>query len=141
MAHAVDQVKMSKSTYCIIGAGLAGVNAARHALHAGGDVTVFEQTSKVGGTWVYTDETGKDKYGLDVHTSMYQGLKTNIPKEIMGFPDFPIGQQEESYVTSQEVLKFIEDFTEKFELYKHVKFEHHVIRVTRKLDCEKWEVS
>ncbi|KXJ76795.1 hypothetical protein RP20_CCG008901 [Aedes albopictus] len=131
---------MAKSTYCIIGAGLAGINAARHAREAGGEVTVFEQTSKVGGTWVYTDEIGKDRHGLDIHTSMYQGLKTNIPKEIMGFPDFPIGEQEESYVTSQDVLKFIENFTEQFELHKHVKFEHHVIRVTRKLDCEKWEV-
>lgn len=120
---------------------MAGINAARHALEAGGDVTVFEQTSKVGGTWVYTDEIGKDKHGLDIHTSMYQGLKTNIPKEIMGFPDFPIGQQEESYVTSQDVLKFIENYVEKFELCKYIKFEHHVIRVTRKLDCEKWEVS
>ncbi|XP_062558931.1 uncharacterized protein LOC134223755 [Armigeres subalbatus] len=131
---------MTKSTYGIIGAGLAGVNAARHALDAGGEVTVFEQTSKVGGTWVYTDETGKDKYGLDIHTSMYQGLRTNIPKEIMGFPDFPIGQQEESYVTSQDVLKFIENYTEEFDLNKYIKFEHHVIRVTRKMDCEKWEV-
>lgn len=67
---------------------MTGVNAATHALQSGGDVTVFEQTSEVGGTWVYNDATGKDKYGLDVHTSMYQGLR------------------------------FIQDFTEKFELHK-----------------------
>uniref|UniRef100_A0A8D9C0F0 Uncharacterized protein n=1 Tax=Cacopsylla melanoneura TaxID=428564 RepID=A0A8D9C0F0_9HEMI len=36
----------------------------------------------VGGTWVYTEQTGRDQYGLPVHSSMYKRLKTNLPKEI-----------------------------------------------------------
>lgn len=59
----------------VIGAGTAGLCAARHAMQRGYDVTVFEQTAQVGGTWVYTDTVGKDSYGLDVHSSMYQGLR------------------------------------------------------------------
>lgn len=59
----------------VIGAGTAGICAAKHALANGFRVTVFEQASQVGGTWVYTDTVGKDEYGLDVHTSMYQGLQ------------------------------------------------------------------
>ncbi|KAL9703670.1 hypothetical protein quinque_007188 [Culex quinquefasciatus] len=131
---------MPNPSYCIIGAGLVGLNATRYAQESGGHVTVFEQTDKVGGTWVYTDEVGKDKYGLDIHTSMYQGLKTNLPKELMGFPDFPIGEQEESFVTAVEVLQFIVNFTDKFELWGCIKFEHHVVRVTRLMDSDKWEV-
>lgn len=49
-------------------------------------------------TWSYTDENDKDKYGVDVHSSMYQGLLSNIPKEIMAFPDFPF-KLERSVVT------------------------------------------
>lgn len=59
----------------VIGAGTAGLCAAKHSLQNGFDVTVFEQAAQVGGTWVYTDNIGKDTFGLDVHSSMYQGLQ------------------------------------------------------------------
>lgn len=59
----------------VIGAGTAGICAAKHALSHGCSVTVYEQAQKVGGTWVYTDNIGRDNYGLDVHSSMYKGLQ------------------------------------------------------------------
>lgn len=58
----------------IIGAGTAGLTAAKNCLHAGFDVVVYELYTIVGGTWIYTDQTGKDEYGLHIHTSMYRGL-------------------------------------------------------------------
>lgn len=58
----------------IIGAGAAGLSAARHSLAAGHRVTVFEQTERLGGTWVYRDAVGTDADGLNVHSSMYEGL-------------------------------------------------------------------
>lgn len=60
---------------CVIGAGTAGLCAAKTAHQEGCQVTVFESAKQVGGTWIYTDHVGKDEYGLDVHTSMYQGLQ------------------------------------------------------------------
>lgn len=69
---------------CVIGAGAAGICAAKNGIEFGCTVTVFEQSENVGGTWVYTDEVATDKNGLDVHSSMYQGLYTNLPKEVMG---------------------------------------------------------
>lgn len=59
----------------VIGAGMAGLCAAKHSLQNDFDVTVFEQAAQVGGTWVYTDDIGTDAYGLDVHSSMYRGLQ------------------------------------------------------------------
>lgn len=59
----------------VIGAGTAGLCAAKNCAQVGFDVTVFEQSSAIGGTWVYSDDVGKTKYGLDVHTSMYRGLQ------------------------------------------------------------------
>lgn len=58
----------------IIGAGAAGICAARHSVDAGHEVTIYEQTNNIGGTWVYTDNVGKDENGLNIHSSMYQGL-------------------------------------------------------------------
>lgn len=59
----------------VIGAGTAGICAAKHALAHQCSVTVYEQAKQVGGTWVYTDNIGSDDYGLDVHSSMYKGLQ------------------------------------------------------------------
>ena len=59
---------------------------------------VFEQSSVVGGTWVYNEKTGQDQWGLPVHSSMYKSLKTNLPKEAMAFPDFPFEDTKESFL-------------------------------------------
>lgn len=53
----------------------AGVCATKHCLDYGYNVTTFEKTNTIGGTWVYTDNVEKDEFGMDVHTSMYQNLK------------------------------------------------------------------
>lgn len=66
---------MPKLNIAVIGAGPTGLCAAKSALAYGCDVTVFEQTSKIGGTWVYTDRSGEDEYGVPIHTSMYKGLR------------------------------------------------------------------
>lgn len=40
----------------------------------------------------------------------------------MSLPDFPhVGQSEASYVTSQEVLRYFEDYADHFELKKYIK--------------------
>ena len=62
---------------CVIGAGAAGLAAARHLTsHLDMfDVSVFEQASSVGGTWIYNEKTGTDERGLPVYSSMYQSLR------------------------------------------------------------------
>lgn len=65
---------MSKMKVAIIGAGLSGLCAAKHALDNKCEVSVFERTTRIGGTWVYTDQIGTDEFGLPIHTSMYKGL-------------------------------------------------------------------
>ncbi|ETN67912.1 dimethylaniline monooxygenase [Anopheles darlingi] len=115
--------------YCIIGAGASGVCAAKTVLEAGGQVTVYERTDEIGGTWVYTDEVGTDRYGLPVHSSMYQGLKTNLPKEIMGFPGYEMAPQDASYVRADEVLGFIRDYSNHYGVTELIRFGHLVEEV------------
>lgn len=59
---------------CIIGAGAAGLAAARHCKDAGFSCVVYEMSPEVGGVWVYTEDTHEDKYGYPVHSAMYKGL-------------------------------------------------------------------
>lgn len=123
----------------VIGAGAAGLCAAKYGIDFGYEVTVFEQTDRIGGTWNYTDEVGKDKHGLDVHTSMYQGLLTNLPKEVMAYPTTPFPEGDVSYATSAEVLKYYQSYAAEFDLTQYVKFEHYVLRVRPLID-KSWEV-
>lgn len=132
---------MKAKRIAVIGAGTAGLCSAKHALTYGCEVTIYEQGKTLGGTWVYSDAVGKNEYGIDVHSSMYQGLHTNLPKEIMGFPDFDIPEKinEKSYIPSNDMLKFLNLYAETFEVNKHIKYEHYVIRI-RPIEESKWEI-
>ena len=61
----------------VVGAGASGLCCARHLGRYPHlfSITVFEKANEVGGTWVYTDRTDKDEYGLPVHNSMPKALR------------------------------------------------------------------
>ncbi|XP_058460274.1 senecionine N-oxygenase-like [Malaya genurostris] len=130
----------SEQRYCVIGAGVAGVCAGKSALQNGGQVVIFEQTDQIGGTWVYTDATGKDQNDLPIHSSMYEGLWTNLPKEVMGFPDYEMPQQNRSYIHSSEVLRFVQNYASHFGVIKHISFEH-VVEQVKLFGSDQWEVQ
>ena len=67
----------------MIGAGAAGLAAARNLTNEldAFDVRVFEQASRVGGTWVYTENTGIDERGIPVHSRIYRNLSGSIKEE------------------------------------------------------------
>ncbi|KAI8436324.1 hypothetical protein MSG28_004361 [Choristoneura fumiferana] len=111
------------SRACVIGAGAAGLCAARHLLAepSVSAVDVLEQAGQVGGTWVYTEDTGYDDFGLPIHTSMYKSLRTNLPKEIMGFPDFPIPESDKSYLPAKDMLAFLQLYADKHGVTQHIK--------------------
>lgn len=116
-----------------------GLSAAKNALDFKCKVTVFEQQNEIGGTWIYTEKVGKDEFDLDIHSSMYQGLLTNLPKEIMAYPNFPFPPYEDSYITAERVLDYYRSYACEYDLMKYIRFRHHVLRV-RPLHDDKWEV-
>lgn len=63
------------SNVAVIGAGLSGLASAKYLTAQGYDVTIYEQNEELGGIWCYTDKTGKNQYGINVHTAMYQNLR------------------------------------------------------------------
>lgn len=74
-ARFVHTEKMPVVNVAVIGAGTSGLCSAKYSIAQGYNVTIFEQSHELGGIWYYTDETGKDQYGNDIHTAMYKGLR------------------------------------------------------------------
>ncbi|KXJ25629.1 Dimethylaniline monooxygenase [N-oxide-forming] 1 [Exaiptasia diaphana] len=79
---------------CVIGSGPSGM-AVLHQYNKlkqhGKDVpqiVCYEKQSDWGGLWVYNWETGIDQYGEPVHGSMYRGMWSNNPKEVIELPDY-----------------------------------------------------
>lgn len=123
----------------IVGAGAAGLCAINHSLTHNCDVIAFEQTNQIGGTWVYSDEIGTDKFGNEIHSSMYRNLNTNLPKELMSFPEFPFQQHGKSFITSDDVNNYLNLYADQFALRQFIQFSHSVHRI-RPLSDGKWEV-
>lgn len=64
---------------------------------------------------------------------------TNLPKEIMGYPDFPIPDSEKSYISAEDMLSFLNLYADTFSVKNYIKFQHYVIRITVK-GTSQWEV-
>ncbi|XP_054276741.1 senecionine N-oxygenase-like [Macrosteles quadrilineatus] len=122
----------------VIGAGASGLCVARHlTANVNFSCIVYEQTGNVGGTWVYTEATGTDEFGLPITSSMYKNLRTNAPTMITQFPDFPF-ISENTFTDASEVLHYLEDYCDHFNLKDHIKFFHSVKCV--KPEKDKWHV-
>ena len=106
----------------VIGGGAAGLSSARVFTRNGDQncvVSVFEKNSNVGGVWNYRE--GKD---ASKTWPMYRGLRTNLPKEVMAFREFPWPSKEASFLTHKEVQQYIEQYKQKFDI--HVQYESEV---------------
>ncbi|KRY43072.1 Flavin-containing monooxygenase FMO GS-OX-like 3, partial [Trichinella spiralis] len=122
---------VEKMRICVIGAGAAGLCACKYArLIKNATVVVYEILDRVGGTWNYTDQVGEDIRNETRHPVLYKNLKTNLPKEIMGFPDFPFKNTiKESFICHQLVSDYLQDYAKHFNLLQHIKFGYKVTDV------------
>ncbi|KAF3496792.1 hypothetical protein DY000_02057834 [Brassica cretica] len=140
----------------VIGAGAAGLVAARELRREGHSVVVLERGSQIGGVWAYTSQVEPDPLSLDparpvVHSSLYKSLRTNIPRECMGFTDFPFATRPHDgsrdprrHPGHSEVLAYLRDFAKEFDIEEMIRFETEVVRAEPVADEEnigKWRVE
>ena len=102
---------------CIVGAGVSGLCSIKRAIEYECEVIAFEQSAEIGGTWILREDIGKDKYGLNVHSSMYKYLTTDIPKEVMSYPSYPYPDTDESYISADSVLSYLNNYATEFNLF------------------------
>ena len=124
----------------VIGAGAAGLVAASELLKARHDVSVFEQSSRVGGIWVYQAASELDPLGQTgprLHASMYASLRTNLPRDLMAFFDFSFDSSGGGvddwprYPGHAQVLRYLEEFADAFSLRQRIRFNTKVVQVVQ----------
>lgn len=96
----------------VIGGGAAGLCVARALVceaRRAFDVVVFEATQRVGGIWCYDggDPSAPDSYG-----PMYESLRTNLPKEVMAFPGYPLDPSLPSFPSHRDVAAYLDAYAE-----------------------------
>jgi trimethylamine monooxygenase len=122
---------------CVIGAGpsgLAQLHAFEEAKKKGAQIpelVCYEKQDYWGGLWNYQWRTGLDEYGEPVHSSMYQALWSNGPKECLEFADYSFeehfGQQIPSFPPRAVLFDYIEGRARKNDINKYIQY-HHAVR-------------
>ncbi|XOV87161.1 MAG: FAD-dependent oxidoreductase [Pseudomonadota bacterium] len=119
----------------VIGAGAAGLVAARELRRTGFAVTLLEQADHVGGIWAYTPATDDNSNNQRVYSSIYASLRTNLPRDLMAYSDYTFdaagGGADDlpRYPHHTAVLRYLENFAEDFDLVGNIRFGAQVTAV------------
>jgi hypothetical protein len=97
---------MSLPTTCIVGAGPAGLAAARAFLSAGLPVEVFERHTAVGGLWD-PDNTG---------SPIYESAHFISSKTMSGYPGYPMPESYPDYPSHRQILDYLRSFADQYDL-------------------------
>ena len=118
----------------VIGAGAAGLATARILSRSSVTPVVFEQRPDVGGVWKYDNNNGPDddddNDAKKKDKPMYRGLRTNLPKEIMAFREYPFPSALPSFVTHRNVQEYLQSYRDHYELQKYISYNTRVDQLT-----------
>src|SRR5690348_5632369 len=108
----------------IIGAGPAGLVAARYLKSEGFEPILFEQGDQVGGQW-----TGDPRY-----SGVWPSMRTNTSRVMTAFSDFQHEPHTPVYPTNQAVLAYLQRYAHQFDLLANARLKTCVQEVARQAD-------
>ncbi|EID13603.1 flavin-binding monooxygenase [Mycobacterium xenopi RIVM700367] len=96
----------------IVGAGFTGLGAAIKLRQAGvDDILILERSDRVGGTW---------------RDTTYPGASCDIPSLLYSYSFVPNPTWSRSYSPADEIRRHIEDMANRFDVHRHIRFDHNV---------------
>ena len=110
-----------KRHLAIIGAGAGGLCAAKYLTAQGIEVTIFEAGSRLGGLWVYNNDSGM--------SPAYRSLHINSEAKVSSFIDFPFPNDAPLYPDHTEMSRYFERYAEHFDLTRRVRFKSRIVAV------------
>lgn len=103
---------METLPYCIVGAGPAGLAAARWFAALGLPFEGFERNPDVGGIW---------NIGFP-GSPMYESAHFISSKTLSGFRDFAMPDSYPDYPSHRQILRYLEGYAARFDLRRHFRF-------------------
>ena len=97
----------------IIGAGVAGLSAARQLSAADLDCTVFERAGQIGGVW----RDGYLNFGVQVQRELYE------------FPDWPLPENTPNFTPGPIMRQYLQDFADHFGITPRIRFSTRVTSI------------
>jgi len=119
------------STTAIIGAGPAGLVAAKYMKQHGLAPTIFEQGDSVGGQWC----------GGAAYSGVWPSMRTNTSRMMTAFSDFAHRDDAPTYASNQEMHAYLKAYAQHFELDAHLRLRTCVTRIERKPSSGLWRVT
>ena len=115
--------------YCIIGAGPAGLLAARSFKAAGVPYEQFDRNPDVGGIWDIRNDW----------SPMYESAHFISSKTVSNLPGFPMPDDFPDYPNHRQIFAYMQSFARAYGLYSAIEFERSIERVER--DGDTWLVT
>ncbi len=115
----------------IVGAGPGGLAAAKYAIEAGFDVTVFEASADLGGQWHTTAD----------HSGVWPGMHTNTSRAMTAFSDFPAPADHPLHPAAEQVHAYLRAYARKFGVTDRIRFRSPVesVRAGWEVDGEPFD--
>ena len=110
----------------VIGAGPSGLVAAKHALEAGFEPTLFEATGDLGGQW----------HAGAPHSGIWPGMHTNTSRAMTAFSDFPAPAALPLHPAAEQIHAYLHAYAEHFGLTGRIRLDTPVAHV-----APGWEVD
>ena len=108
-------------TICVIGAGAAGLSAARHLKASSIPFEVVEREGDVGGIWDASLP----------HSPVYRSAHMISSKPLTEFPDFPMPREYPDYPSHTQALAYLRAYARQLGLYEYIRFGQTVDRAER----------
>ena len=113
---------MPTKRFAVIGAGAAGLCAAKHLVESGIEVVIYEIGTQIGGLWVYENDNGR--------SSAYRSLHINSEAQVSTFRDFPFPPDAPLYPDHAEMKQYFRSYAERFDLVRRIRFNSRVVSVS-----------
>jgi cation diffusion facilitator CzcD-associated flavoprotein CzcO len=115
----------------VVGAGPAGLVAAKYLLEAGFDVTVFEAEEDLGGQWNTTSP----------ESGVWPGMRTNTSRAMTAFSDFPVPSEHELHPFAEQIHAYLCAYADTYDVTRRVQLGRRVQSVKRgwSIDGEPFE--
>ena len=116
-------MKAAGKTVAVLGAGVAGLAAAKTLRQHGFDVTVYEARSEPGGVWA----------------NNYRSLRVLEPKWVYGYPDWPWPAQTPLFPPASDVRSYLDGYATHFGIRDRIRLDTRIVEAAPAADG-RWRI-